>query len=337
MCIIVYVPENTQRPPIETLEECWRTNSHGAGFMYAEEGKLVIKKGFMAEKDFFKAWKKIPEKVAVVAHFRIRSHGDISAALTHPFIVNKQCALVHNGILSIMVPKEVDKTESDTSYFVDAVLGKLQPDWYKIGAYKFLVEQYLGSGNKLVVMDAAGHVEIFSEKSGTWDEGIWYSNGGFRKYVQRTPILYPPEPNYLGYGSWENGTWKPSKPFTPPKPYANSTIDYDGTATPPDGFSPIIDPSQDQVGKAISAMDKRMVRPAWIDMLESVEDKILTWDQFIKAYVEGKCMAPTPNDRSTPAHQEFRNRLTAFHQERYKVGHKKDASKGFRRNGRFPT
>ncbi len=335
MCIIVYVPADTQRPSLNTLEECWKTNSHGAGFMYAADGQLVIKKGFMNERDFFKAWKKVPEKVAVVAHFRIRSHGDISAALTHPFIVNKQCALVHNGILNIQVPKEVEKTQSDTSYFVEAVLGELQADWYKIGAYKFLVEQYLGAGNKLVVMDAAGHVEIFSEKSGIWDEGVWYSNGGFRCYTTpKTKILYPEETNYMGYGSWENGTWRPSRTYEKPLPYTNDRLDFDATPTPPDGT--IINPTRDDVSKALAAMEKRMVRPLWIDMLESVEDKILTWDQFIKSYVEGKCMAPTPNDRALPVFQEFRNRLTAFHQDRYKVK-AKETAKGFRKHGRYPT
>ena len=40
-----------------TLQNCWNANDDGAGFMYAEKGKLHIQKGFFTFEEFMEAYK----------------------------------------------------------------------------------------------------------------------------------------------------------------------------------------------------------------------------------------------------------------------------------------
>ena len=57
MCIAILKPEDKVLSK-DTLEECWNSNPDGAGFMYAENGKLHIHKGLMSFSSFYRAYKK---------------------------------------------------------------------------------------------------------------------------------------------------------------------------------------------------------------------------------------------------------------------------------------
>ena len=52
MCIIVYKPTGIESPSWATLHQCFDYNSDGAGFMYAENGKVYIQKGYMTWNSF---------------------------------------------------------------------------------------------------------------------------------------------------------------------------------------------------------------------------------------------------------------------------------------------
>ena len=55
MCIIAIKDKGINLPKDEILETMFRHNSDGAGFMYAKDGQVHIKKGFMTYKAFKKA------------------------------------------------------------------------------------------------------------------------------------------------------------------------------------------------------------------------------------------------------------------------------------------
>lgn len=103
MCIIAIKPEGISIPT-ERLKACWDHNPDGAGFMYSEDGKLKIVKGLMAFDSFLQSYNAInPLNKRVVIHFRYGTHGKVCPDLTHPFSINKDLALVHNGVLSIEI------------------------------------------------------------------------------------------------------------------------------------------------------------------------------------------------------------------------------------------
>ena len=55
MCIIAAKAKGVAMPDDQTIENMWYGNSDGAGFMYAENGKVYIRKGFMEYSQFRKA------------------------------------------------------------------------------------------------------------------------------------------------------------------------------------------------------------------------------------------------------------------------------------------
>ena len=54
MCIAINSPKGTT-PKKESLRESFESNPHGAGFAFVDDGKIIIKKGFMSFDKFFKA------------------------------------------------------------------------------------------------------------------------------------------------------------------------------------------------------------------------------------------------------------------------------------------
>jgi hypothetical protein len=47
--------------------------------------------------------------------------------------------------------------------------------------YTDLIQSYIGAGSKLAFLDTANSITIINESAGVWDEGIWYSNGGYKE------------------------------------------------------------------------------------------------------------------------------------------------------------
>ena len=167
MCIAVWKPQGIELTE-ETLQNCWNRNPDGAGFMYAEDGKLNIVKGLMTYNEFEAAYAPHSDKNCVL-HFRIATHGGVNPENTHPFIVNDDLAMVHNGIIS-NVPTP-DKTKSDTWHFTEMYLKKYWFLW-KDAEFKSLIESYIGH-SKLILMDSTGEVKIYKESLGNWNSDCW--------------------------------------------------------------------------------------------------------------------------------------------------------------------
>lgn len=180
MCIAIYKPEG-KIIPYATLKECYDANPDGAGFMYAEDKKLHIEKGFFSLQSFYEAYVKHQDKKAVL-HFRIKTHGKIDTTNCHPFAVNSSLAFVHNGIISGFG----DSDHSDTIGFNHGVLQPLVNKWGNLALFqdpmKDLIESRIGY-SKLIFLDRHGNHNILNEAKGIWDDGVWYSNNSYKPYV----------------------------------------------------------------------------------------------------------------------------------------------------------
>ena len=192
MCIAVYKPQGVELTE-ETLHNCWNKNPDGAGFMYAEDGKLNVVKGLMSYEAFEQAYAPHSDKNAVL-HFRIATHGGVNPENTHPFVIHDNLAMVHNGIITNV--KITDKAKSDTWHFTEMYLKKFHTMWRE-DEFKDLVESYIGH-SKLILMDNEGNVEIYKSNLGKWDSDCWFSNSSYEtpKYVAPKPYMYD--------SSWKN-------------------------------------------------------------------------------------------------------------------------------------
>ena len=200
MCLAIYKPAN-QIVCVSHLEEGFIGNPHGAGFAYLKDGAIVTRKGFFKFHDFLKAYEnEVSSETPALIHFRYATHGEKNEFNCHPWdVCNGEYVAIHNGILNI----QSTDAKSDTGHFVDLVLTPVisamgNPAHHSV---KYLIEQAIGSGNKILVMSKTGEVTIYNEKSGTWDGGIWYSNCGYQpsRYSYRTNFM--PDEYYGGYGA----------------------------------------------------------------------------------------------------------------------------------------
>lgn len=213
MCIAIYKPRSVEIPK-ETLAQCFSSNPDGAGFMFAEKGRLNIQKGFFSFNEFWEAYEKHQDKHAAI-HFRIKTHGKIDEVNCHPFRINTTLGFIHNGTISGHGTTE----HSDTYMFNEEVIKPMMKRFGKNAIYddtiKTLIEKYIG-WSKLVFLDNYGDYQIFNEASGNWHNGAWYSNHSYRppappKPVEKTPpIIHSYKQG--GYEYYPRGREKSLKP-----------------------------------------------------------------------------------------------------------------------------
>lgn len=184
MCIIALKPEKA-RLSREQLQIMWDANPHGAGFMYAHDGKVHVVKGLMTMDALVAAIEEVGPLRKMVLHFRIKTHGAISPEMTHPFWVNEgKLAMVHNGVIRPLVHKTTESI-SDTAVFVKTLADNYVDPLLAVknSFHREMMEAYIGY-SKMVFMDSTGRTWILNEHLGEWNKNIWYSN---QKY--KAPVL----------------------------------------------------------------------------------------------------------------------------------------------------
>lgn len=185
MCIAIYKPENKVISKV-ILEQCYKANPDGAGFMYVQNKELVMKKGFFTFDDFWNAWQPHETKQAAI-HFRIKTHGKINEENCHPFMINKGLGFIHNGVIGGFGYED----KSDTYHFNEEIMKPLVSIYGNSiltnNAIKTLIESKIGY-SKFVMIDRHGNHTLFNEDKGVWDSGIWYSNNSYK------PVVYAPQP-----------------------------------------------------------------------------------------------------------------------------------------------
>ena len=190
MCIAIMKSAN-KKISKSTLRRCYDANPDGAGFMYAEDKQLVVKKGYFTFKEFYKEYKPHGDK-QVLIHFRIKTHGPINKDNCHPFLVNSGLGFIHNGIIT----GYGSNTKSDTIEFNESILQKIVSKHGNNSLFDDpmveLIENVIGY-SKLVFLDRHGNYTIMNEQKGNWNDGVWYSNTSWKK---PEPIKYG---NYLSY------------------------------------------------------------------------------------------------------------------------------------------
>lgn len=207
MCIISVSEIGVDIPTREIIEEMWVSNRDGAGFMYAANGKVYIRKGFMVLEDFLTAIEQLKSEIdvvntSIVMHFRIGTHGGNTPANTHPFPVTDKIPLLqkesvicdtgvaHNGIIRCVTPRT---NISDTMEFIASVLNplrRLDKNYYKNEDIQNLINTLL-DGDRMVILNGRGEVTYF----GNWieDGGIYYSNRSYIPYTKQFNWDFEPD------------------------------------------------------------------------------------------------------------------------------------------------
>jgi predicted glutamine amidotransferase len=177
-------PENKALPEKSILENCFDSNSDGAGFMYIKNRTVHISKGYMKFKPLYESLLDIDPALPLVVHFRIATAGGISQHNCHPFPlsdnvhdlksldIEADIGIAHNGIISI---KEEAKL-SDTQTFIKNVLFPLKD---KINFRPFQDMIYMAANSsKFAIMQGNGSILLLGDFIN--DDGIYYSNSSYK-------------------------------------------------------------------------------------------------------------------------------------------------------------
>jgi glutamine amidotransferase len=180
MCIIASIPQNKQISKA-TLKRCWENNPHGGGFMFTDGKKVHTHKEMSSFKRYWREFLNKREQYPqsnFVCHFRISTHGKINETNCHPFLVNDKLGFVHNGIIR---NAPVSPDYSDTYMFNATILQNLPKDFMGNVSVLTLIKEYIGSGSKLCFLSSDNRITFVNESAGVWDDGIWYSNSGYKE------------------------------------------------------------------------------------------------------------------------------------------------------------
>lgn len=249
MCIIVAKNKGIDLPSKNTLQECFKNNSDGAGIMYVKNNKVIIEKGLMTFQDFWHKLKDIKRQFnsdlrdkAIVFHFRIGTHGENDGATTHPFPISSNnedlratymetdIAMVHNGIMSTF---NYDKVLSDTQSFIKdyvSVFKELNKDFIKNErVVKLITDKANISSNKLCFLDNKENIYYYGNK--VVENGVIYSNSTYKEPKYYSSYGYSSYGSKYGYDYddyWNDYNWYNTKSYystTKTKQIENLTLE----------------------------------------------------------------------------------------------------------------
>lgn len=200
MCLLIFAPKG-ETPNSARLEEAARNNPDGFGFAIHAGDRIVRHRGM----NFDQVMERFTVERAKHAgpamfHLRIATHGTVNTKNCHPFYVgnDSRTVLGHNGIIPVDIPKGDQR--SDTKYFSEVILPS-HGGISAINSKKY--RRKLGksiNGSKLVILSVDPNAKhdsiIVNEELGHWDDGIWWSNKSYQKWVPA------PSMHTYGYAPW---------------------------------------------------------------------------------------------------------------------------------------
>ena len=239
MCIIVAKEKGVRMPSTETLKHCFTNNPDGAGIMLASKGRVFGFKGLMTFDAFEAKLKQLSkrfgslDKLPIVMHFRIMTHGKVVAGNTHPFPVSSSykslrklewvsdLGMAHNGIISCTSSHPDVKAEgvSDTMVFIKRIVAPVAGSLGKMPLMSnsaVLDALQIASGSKLAFLSGNGEIKVLG--SFIRESGVYYSNDTYVK----PRLMKMPEPYHSYWWDWEDYDYKPSR--LPSNPVVEDSI-----------------------------------------------------------------------------------------------------------------
>lgn len=237
MCIAILNKVGTL--PKEYIQNSWDNNYHGAGLAFSDGTRIVTYKTDTNADNFYKKYKKYRKQhpdVPFLIHFRISTHGTISIDNLHPFVINDNVALIHNGMVDLSDHKNTDN-RSDTRFLCEEMLAKMPDGWQHSEGIHRLIEE-VGGYSKFVLLDIDHNYSIIGEDSGHWFEDNWYSNNSYKqvnryvdyggkkvdKYASTGNSFSTSRSAGFGYGTYNDwDDYYTEKPITTVKDYSKTT------------------------------------------------------------------------------------------------------------------
>ena len=191
MCIICVSKPGVRQPDENTIRTMFYRNPHGAGYMFARDGRVEIRKGFMRLDEYLRAIReeRFTAADSVVYHFRISTQAGVNPEMTHPFPLSSQPArlrrldqscrigVAHNGVIRLTSDPDNERY-SDTAIFIADYLSQI---------LRKLNTIYQLAQSKFAIMDGGGYIATVGEF--IHERGLLFSNASYRAIFLRKPTL----------------------------------------------------------------------------------------------------------------------------------------------------
>lgn len=211
MCIAIVQRSNV---PInkERLKICWERNSDGGGIAWRTQDNVLKIYKSLSQRKFFRKYNILMQsndvQYPIFVHMRIKTSGPIDLDNCHPFWVNEDMVMMHNGVIRKVIST---KEKSDTRVFVEEVLTPLAADFPKFvenEAIQELIDDYIGF-SRVITLESDGTCHIFNESTGHDEtDGNWYSNKTYELTTSR-------------YGNTSRNNWLNSTYYDDPTKSTN--------------------------------------------------------------------------------------------------------------------
>jgi hypothetical protein len=195
MCLIIHKPAKVDIPE-EQLITAWKNNSDGMGIMVPLGGRVHVHRTIpKTEDEVLKLYNKFKNR-SIGIHFRWRTHGKIDKINTHPYKVltakkdGVDLYLMHNGVIRAVEATNPDL--SDTWHYVQFLrpfIVKYGPEILDSEVFRDLIENHVGSNNKLLLVNSKGDWHFINKQAGSESkiDGCWCSNEYSLKESYRQP------------------------------------------------------------------------------------------------------------------------------------------------------
>lgn len=186
MCLLsAYRPD----VPVDTSELINGTenNPDGSGFaLLTPDRRLIIKRrmrGRVLVPVFAALRNKYPDSYAIF-HSRIGTGGTLNLDNVHPFHIDNESVMAHNGIIWTVPSRE---TRCDSRIFAETKMRGEYRRWQKVGVRR-QIEGFIRTQNKIAILSASPlkpPLVILNESEGiTTDTGVWHSNWSYETYTR---------------------------------------------------------------------------------------------------------------------------------------------------------
>lgn len=182
MCIAIAITPGA-RVSKEVFERCWKYNKDGFGMAYmSSQGNVVISKAYMDREAAWAGYNRVAGAEPhcnhpMLLHFRAATVGSVGALNCHPFAV-EDGAMIHNGTFYRDASARSDSSTVAGVLYNKLTYDNLQKNFDKIEeAFGYNRVCFLHKGGKLTIIN-----ETYDGKTGRygqWNDGVWYSNGGW--------------------------------------------------------------------------------------------------------------------------------------------------------------
>ena len=179
MCIIIYQPKG-KYVPLERLLQAKERNPHGFGISWASKRKLHIFKTMDFE-EFLEKYAKVNKNDCLI-HFRFATKGKKEKINCHPFRINKNLIMAHNGTIRNLEGANDDVSDSRAfaHKYVRPMVAQCRRFIKSVNGKRWLKTMISMQTNKLVFMNQFGNPTFVNGDLGHWSMGCWYSNETYK-------------------------------------------------------------------------------------------------------------------------------------------------------------